>query len=254
MWNPKKTRSVFILAAVLLITLNAGCSASSYKTSDGYSGTTRIGRSITDKTDLAAVQSVALLTFTGQNHGSGDGEDLEPVVMNAFEEFQKVFEGQDDIALIPVEQVAASPEYQAIQTGDLPEDVISPVEGLTIIPDDVPDKAIADLAESLDVDAVMTVHIDYDWDFPTFNAAELLSRETVYVIVPPDGNVVWQYVQSAWSKNLIEIPVNLKHLAGIGPTAEEWDEIIKITGEGPHTSWMGGALAYYFLDDASTTR
>lgn len=38
--------------------------------------------------------------------------------------------------------------------------------------------------------------------------------------------------------------------------AEEWPEIVRMTVEAysHHTKWMGGALAYYLLEDTAAVR
>jgi len=178
--------------------------------------------------------------------------------MNAFNEYLTVFEAQDEVELVPLEEVITSPEYQAIQALVLPDDIFSPFEGLTYIREGVPKAAVAELCEALDADAVMTVYIYYDWDFTSWNAANLKKKVHTCILVPPDGHAVWELDEAVWTEIFIRLPTDFKrlfkHMIGLETTAEEWDVIINTTAELSYTKQIGGVLAYFFLDDAKAAR
>lgn len=247
-----------MLVIVLVIVLVVGCSVSTYKTAGSYTGEMRLGRYTLDEAGLANVRRVALLCFATKNCGSGKGEDLRPIAMNAFNEYLTVFKTQDEVELVPLEEVIVSPEYQAIQALVLPDDIFSPFEGLTYIREGVPDVAVAELCEAFDADAVMTVYIYYDWDFTSWNAAKLKKKVYTCISVPPDGHAVWKRNQTTWTEIFIKLPTDFKrlfkHLVGLKITAEEWDVIINTTAELSYTKQICGSPAYFFLDDAKAAR
>jgi hypothetical protein len=216
-----------------------------------------LGSYTQDKAALARVRRVALVRFTAQNYASPQGEDVEPMVMQAFDEFVKEFDKQAAVELVPLEEVVASPEYQAIQEIMLPEGMFSPVEGLTYLRGAVPTAAVAELAESLGADAVMRVHIDYDLDFPTWNAAHLKRKTNASVVVPPDGHVVWQEKGTTWEKELMPLGADFKRWIGSaspGVKAEAAQGTFERIAGIDYGRRDGGAVAFFFLADAKAAR
>jgi hypothetical protein len=235
---------------ILLMTLLASCSAITYNLDSYHS--TFIGTLTKDAGLLGAVERVALVAFTAESSDMSDVEIIGPLVDLAYQQALVEMQAQSTLTFIPTDQVVENEAYASMRA-DLNPQVYSPVEGLTDLPEGISPAAIADLCDSLQVDALLFIRLEFDWKFPTVNAVTMRTRDHEFLIVPEDGKVVWEGLQTVWDETLVPVPADFKLILGM-PNADEWAVIVEYAGKDPKVRALGGEQIFILVENAKQAR
>mgnify|MGYP001082451627 CR=1 FL=1 len=235
---------------ILLMLLLASCSVLTYNLDSYHSSL--VGTYTKDAKSLGAVERVALVAFTVQSPSMADVEIVGPLADLAYQQALVEMQAQSTLTFIPIEQVVENNVYASMRL-DLNPQTYSPIEGLTYLPEDFENLDIAGLCESLQVDALLFIHLEFDWEFPTVNAVTMKTRDRVMLVVPPDGKIVWEGKQSIWDETLVPVPVDFKLLLGI-PNTDEWAVIVEYAGKDPKVRALGGEPIYFLAENVAQAR
>ena len=249
MRQQKSVTIITFMALACLLLMSVGCE-----------------ENIKDKQAMSRIKKIALISFIGKSTQYGNTRAHEPLLRKTFDEFKKVFDGQKEIELIPSERVTGDAVYKQLQNLTLPDDVLSPVSGLTYLKAGVPDQAAEPLCRSLGVDGLLVVIIEYDFKLVQSGSdVEFNIKRYAALAVPPDGHSAWGDMKTPETlsrvlmvmlhNKTLALKLGAKWVVFAGPDEEDWKELIRIANETtPLPGEAGAQLAKSFLDAAKTAR
>jgi hypothetical protein len=245
--NPRKTGPFPVLLFLIFPFLLVSCSVTSY-TVAGFTST-RAGRYTRNTELLAGVSRVALVAFHGENHAGPEGSAIARVVDAIYQQALSEIDKVQGVEIVPPETVAADPVYRSVALDGLPENQYSPVPGLTDLPQDLDAAQVAELCESLEVDALLFLRFELDWEFPSWNIANIRTMHQYILLLPAGKEIVWETRSGTWMEALVPLPSDFTRMFETTFTAEEWEIIMNASAETPLVLSEGGAPVYFLADD-----
>lgn len=249
--TPRPAEARWIALFLVLACLGASCSAYKYENAVF----TRMESYAEDEVALSAVDSIAVLSFTGSSSHPESSDAPAILAKAAFEAFTDVLDEKGRFSLVPVSTVIQDSGYLQHAQSSLPEGTGSGVEGLTGIDDDQVPAAVRAICESLDADGVLMVDFLYEWSLASASAFYVNGGVEARLLVPPDGRAVWEFklnpspVKDASS--LVAVDFDIKRFWE-APTYEDWVTAYTAATELPGEVGRGGAIAAWMSDDAGS--
>lgn len=239
--------------ALLMVFAGLATSCSAYKYENAVF--TRMESYAEDEAALAAVDTIAVLSFAGSSSHPGSADAPAILAKATFEAFVDVLEENGRFSLVPVSRVSQDPQYAQYALSALPEGTGSGVEGLSGIADDQIPAAVRAICESLEADAVLMVDFVYEWSLASVNAFYINGGVSARLLVPPDGRAVWKFelkpspVKDASSLVAVDFDINRFWEA---PTYEDWVQAYTEATKLPGEVGRGGAIAAWISEDADS--
>lgn len=143
-----------------------------------------------DKTALASIHKIALLSFTGTYAEYNDAAYDHPLIDITYKGFLEGIAEQNIIIFIPTIDIIDNSIYQSIIITDSKQKAYSPIQGLTLIDTKMLSDKSEQLCKSLQVDGLMVVDYSYDFNIRD-GAVEYIISRYAKLIVPTNGAIVW---------------------------------------------------------------
>ena len=189
---------------------------------------------------LASLKKIALLCFVGKSKTNPKGKVHKPFVDGMYEAFRAKTADTRTVEFIPVGRVVADRAYQQVAMIQMPEGVLSAVEGLTYVRYGVEKGQSFDcgpLVRSLGVDAMLFVVTKFSVAIRQSGSAPFLTAEVYSGLVAPPEETLWGGETLRFEEAMaVSLPTHPKLMGSIGakwvlmrpPSENEYAELTKI--------------------------
>lgn len=190
---------------------------------------------------ITKVKKIAVIALVGKSSVSPEAKIYRKFMDDTHRAFEKAAENAPPVVeFIPLEDVVKNEAYQSVAKIKMPDDAYSPVEGLTYIRQGTESGFdCGPLAESLNVDALLIVVVDFGVAVRS-NGSQFYLVATVqgHLIGPPEVPL-WKAPQSLEALIPATIVSHPKLVGSIGakwvvmarPSADEYAQLMQIADE-----------------------